>query len=434
MNKKKQFVWNMNKQFLTLTVLPIIGLGLLIMFVAYSLFNQALIDQVKDELQNIGNSVLSYFEITYPGDFYLSSGTAGNGATTYDLMKGDAVITQEYVFIDSIKESTGVDVSLFYQDTRILTTLHTPNNSRFVGTSAHPTILEEVLFRGETHFYRRLIINGTAYFAYYAPLYDSKGEIIGMIFTGKPSQEIERTLSHAMLPIILVALLASLAVGAISLASSRKTVFAIHRINTFLSRVAQGTLNMDLDSRILTRRDELGDMGRNAVNMQRSLRALVEQDALTGLNNRRYADKRLHQLVAQNHKDTDHFTIAIGDIDFFKRVNDTYGHEAGDVVLKGVSEQIRKCVNGYGYAARWGGEEFLFVFESLSYKQSVEKLTEFLEELRATTFMYKDTPIRITMTLGVAICHPNDSLNILLKYADDKLYKGKAEGRNRIVT
>lgn len=434
MNKKKQFVWNMNKQFLTLTVLPIIGLGLLIMFVAYSLFNRALINQVQVELENIGNSVLSYFEITYPGDFCLSSGTAVNGATAYDLMKGDTVITQDYVFIDSIKESTGIDTSLFYQDTRILTTLHSPNNSRFVGTSAHPTILEEVLLRGETHFYRRLIINGTAYFAYYAPVHNSNGEIIGMIFTGKPSQEIERTLSHAMIPIILVSILASLAVGAISLASSRKTVFAIHRINTFLSRVAQGTLNTDLDSRILTRKDELGDMGRNAVNMQRSLRSLVEQDALTGLNNRRYADKRLHQLVAQNHKDTDHFTIAIGDIDFFKKVNDTYGHEAGDVGLRGVSEQIRKCMNGCGYAARWGGEEFLFVFESLSYKQSVERLNLFLEELRSTTFMYKDTPIRITMTLGVAICHPNDSLNILLKYADDKLYKGKTEGRNRIVT
>ena len=87
-----------------------------------------------------------------------------------------------------------------------------------------------------------------------------------------------------------------------------------------------------------------------------------------------------------------------------------------------------------GYAARWGGEEFLFVFEDLSYKRSVEKLQQFLDELRETTFLYKDTPIQVTMTLGVAICNFNDNLNILLKTADDKLYKGKLEGRNRIVT
>lgn len=434
MHNKKSFVWNMNKQFLTLTVLPIIGLGLIIMFVAYFLFNRALLNQVNEELINISNTILVYFDITYPGDYSLSRGTTDNGQTTYDLVKGDTIITQEYAFIDSVKESTDIDISIFYQDTRILTTLQNRSNSRFVGTAAHPTILEEVLIQGEPHFYRRLMVNGTAFFAYYTPLRNSNGETVGMIFTGKPSQDIERTVSHAMIPIVLVSILASFAAGFISISSSRKTVFAIQRINTFLSRVAQGTLNMDLDSRILTRKDELGDMGRNAVNMQRSLRALVEQDALTGLNNRRYADKRLHQLVSQNHTTSDNFTIAIGDIDFFKKVNDTYGHEAGDVVLKGVSELIRNCMRGCGYAARWGGEEFLFVFESLSYKESVTKLNAFLDELRSTTFMYKDTPIQVTMTLGVAICHPNDSLNILLKYADDKLYKGKTEGRNRIVT
>ena len=426
--------WNLNKQFLTLTVLPIIGLGLIIMFVAYSLFNRTLIEQVEEELKNIATTVNIHLDLTYPGEYSLQQGTTENGATTYDLLKGDSVITQEYAYIDAVKESTGIDISLFYQDTRILTTIYKNPKTRLIGTAAHPIIIEDVLTNGNEQFYRRILVNTTPYFAYYAPLRNSSGEIVGMIFAGKPSYEIENTITEAMVPIVLVSLFASFAVGALSIANSRKIVFAIQRINTFLSRVAQGTLNMNLDSRILTRKDELGDMGRSAVNMQRSLRALVEQDALTGLHNRRYADQRLHQLVSQRHTVSDNFTIALGDIDFFKKVNDTYGHEAGDIVLKGVSELIQKYVNDYGYAARWGGEEFLFVFESLSYKQSVERLEAFLNELRETTFMYKETPIQVTMTLGVAVCQPNDNLNILLKYADDKLYKGKTEGRNRIVT
>lgn len=433
MNNKKHF-WNLNKQFLTLTVLPIVGLGLVIMLVAYSLFNQTLMKQVEEELKNIVSSVRIHFDLTYPGEYILSQGTSESGATTYDLMKGDTIITREYSYIDEVKKNTGLDITLFYQDTRILTTIYKNPNTRLIGSAAHPVILEDVLTNGNGTFYKRILINKTPYFAYYAPLHNSNGEIIGMIFAGKPSYTIEKTISNAMVPIILISIFASFAVGAFSIANSRKIVFAIQRINNFLSRVAQGTLNMDLDSRILTRKDELGDMGRSAVNMQRSLRALVEQDALTGLHNRRYADRRLHLLVSQRHTVSDNFTIALGDIDFFKKVNDTYGHEAGDVVLKGVSELIRKYVSDYGYAARWGGEEFLFVFENLNYKQSVERLEAFLNELRETTFTYKDTPIQVTMTLGVAVCQPNDNLNILLKYADDKLYKGKTEGRNRIVT
>lgn len=433
MNTKK-YRWNLNKQFLTLTVLPIIGLGLIIMFVAYSLFNQTLIKQVEAELKNVASSVMVYFDLTYPGEYSLKQGTTDAGETTYDLLKGETVITREYSYIDAIRESTEIDITLFFMDTRILTTLYTSSNVRFIGTAAHPVIIEDVLTDGKESFYRRIIVNSTPYFAYYTPLRNSSGEIVGMLFAGKPSKGIEDTISHAMIPIILVSIFASFAVGAISVSNSRKIVFAIQRINTFLSRVAQGTLNMDLDSRILTRKDELGDMGRSAVNMQRSLHALVEQDVLTGLHNRRYGDRRLHQLHAQHPTVSSNFTIALGDIDFFKKVNDTYGHEAGDIVLKGVSELIKKYVNGDGYASRWGGEEFLFVFESISYKQSVERLESFLEELRNTTFMYKETPIRVTMTLGVAVCQPNDNLNILLKYADDKLYKGKTEGRNRIVT
>lgn len=430
----KKYRWTLNKQFLALTVLPIIGLGLVIMSVASSIFGKTIIEHVNEELQNVASAVLIHFELTYPGDYSLKEGTTESGQTSYDLMKGEDVITRAYDYIDYIKSTTDIDITIFYQDTRVLTTIYNPQGARYIGTAAHPVIIDDVLYGGKPHFYRRVLINSVPYFAHYEPLTNSNGDIVGMIFAGKPSTHIENVISGAMFPIIIVSILASLGVGYLSISNSRRVVFSIQRISNFLSQVAQGNLNMNLDSRVLIRKDELGDMGRGAVNMQRSLRTLIEQDALTGLHNRRYADKRLQQLIAANHTTSDKFTIAIGDVDFFKKVNDTYGHSAGDVVLKGVAELIKKYMNGHGYAARWGGEEFLFVFEDLSYKQSVERLEAFLDELRQTTFMYKDTPIQVTMTLGVAACHPTDKLNILVKYADDKLYKGKTEGRNRIVT
>lgn len=430
---KKKCCWNMKKQFLALTILPTVGLGLLVTLISYSAFRSTLHSQVENQLRNIGKSILLYFELAYPGDYSLVT-VPDEDNSSYTLFKGDADITTEYRYIDCVKESTGIDITIFYKDVRMLTTIKTPTGKRYSGTAVLSSVFTDIMNTGEEHFYRNLNILNTPFFAYYAPVRNLDGEIIGIIFAGKPTSEIDAMIRHAILPIILIVIVISLIVGALSIFCCHQMVFAIQTTNRFLTRVAQGNLNTELDPRILKKQDELGDMGRCAVNMQQSLRSLVELDALTGLNNRRFADKKLHQLISENHSKDTSFTIAIGDIDFFKRVNDTYGHEAGDVVLKGVSDLIRKCVDQRGYASRWGGEEFLFVFDSISYKKSVEALYSFLEELRGTTFMYNNTPIQVTMTIGVAICHPNDNLNILLKYADDKLYKGKTEGRNQIVT
>ncbi len=433
MNNSK-YRWNLNKQFLALTVLPVIGLGLIIMSVASSRFSQTLLEHVHEELKNVSSAVLVHFDLAYPGDYTLQKNVSEDGLVSYDLLKGDAVITKEYEYIDYIKETTGIDITIFYSDTRILTTLFSSSGNRHIGSAAHPTILDDVLYSGESHFYKRILVNSIPYFAHYEPIFNSNGETVGMIFAGKPSEFVEGVISEAVLPIFFVSIIACVCVGLLSLSTSRKIVFSIKRINTFLSQIAQGDLNTNIDSRVLMRMDELGDIGRASVNMQRSLRTLIECDALTGLSNRRYADKRLQQLISSNHIDSGSFTIALGDIDYFKKVNDTYGHSAGDVILKGVAELIQKHMRGVGYAARWGGEEFLFVFEKTSYKESVKRLSTFLEELRNTSFTYKDIEIKVTMTIGVAVCHPTDKLNILVKYADDKLYKGKSEGRNQIVT
>lgn len=426
--------WTLNKQSLALTVLPIIGLCLVIMSVVSSIFNKTITEHVNEELENVTSAVLIHFDLTYPGDYCLKKGSTDDGQTTYDLLKGDSVITQDYDYIDSIKQTTGIDITIFYKDTRILTTIRNPQGERYIGTAAHPIILDDVLYTGKSHFYNRILINSVPYFAHYQPLCNADGEITGMIFAGKPSTDIQKVISSAMLPIIAVSIIASLAIGFLSTTASRRVVFVIQRLNNFLSQVAIGNLNMNMDSRILSRKDELGDIGWCAVNMQRSLRTLIEQDSLTGLYNRRYADKRLQELVTSNNVSSPHFTIALGDIDYFKRVNDTYGHSAGDVVLKGVADLINKSMKGHGYAARWGGEEFLFIFEDLTHNQSLKYLNDFICELRQTTFMYKDIPIQVTMTLGVTQCQPTEKPNILVKRADDKLYQGKTAGRDRIIT
>ena len=122
----------------------------------------------------------------------------------------------------------------------------------------------------------------------------------------------------------------------------------------------------------------------------------------------------------------------LGDIDFFKKVNDTYGHECGDIVLSEVATILNKNMRNQGFVARWGGEEFLLVFENCNLDEAVNKLEHILDEIRKKEISYKDEIVRITMTFG--ICQGStDDMDDVIRMADSKLYEGKAGGRNQIV-
>ena len=174
-------------------------------------------------------------------------------------------------------------------------------------------------------------------------------------------------------------------------------------------------------------------MGYSALYMQRSLRTLIEQDNLTELHNRRFADKRLKQTQMSASIHGTHFVVAIGDIDYFKKVNDTYGHECGDLVLKKVSTVLRKHMAGKGFAARWGGEEFLFLYDGCSLDEAKTETESLLDEIRRLDISYDDQPICVTMTFGLAEGNVSTNVKELLQKADANLYEGKNQGRNCII-
>ena len=128
------------------------------------------------------------------------------------------------------------------------------------------------------------------------------------------------------------------------------------------------------------------------------------------------------------------FCIAIGDIDHFKHVNDTYGHACGDAVLSQISTAMRRHMKGKGFAARWGGEEFLLGFKDMDLAESVASLEVFLDEIRNMVIAYSDdVSVSVTMTFGIVQGSCDANIEHIIKDADDKLYYGKDNGRNQIV-
>lgn len=161
------------------------------------------------------------------------------------------------------------------------------------------------------------------------------------------------------------------------------------------------------------------------------------RDALTNLYNRKYLYDKLGQAIDTYKKNEDYFSVAIIDIDFFKSVNDNYGHIAGDFVLKEFAEVLINSIRTYDVLGRYGGEEFIIILQGIS-KESAEKVIErILNKIRNITFRFEDKDINITFSCGISdvydINHHELNINNIIDVADKKLYIAKNSGRNRII-
>ncbi len=408
-------------------LLPLLALGIAMLFFTSQWFTKTMYQEVERELYDATKSATTLLNAAYPGDYHLE------GDVAYLLYKGETDITRDYSLLDQFKEDTGLDITLFYQDTRILTTLYNAQGERIVGSGAPDIVIRDVLNTGENHFYTHTLINGKAYFSYYIPLRNQDGSVVGMLFVGRPSETVSLSIQNYVYP------LTWLIIGFVALVSvciyfyTRRFVAVLLHIHSFLSEVASGNLNATLDHSVTKRSDELGDIGRCALSMQRSLRTMIEQDALTELYNRRSGDKKLRQVFEESRSSGQSFAIAIGDIDFFKKVNDTYGHECGDAVLKNVSALLKQHMWHRGFAARWGGEEFLLVFENVDLTEARKQLELLMDKIHELDTLYEGQHVKVTMTFGL-VCESDKDLHTILKEADGKLYIGKTNGRNQVVS
>ena len=154
-------------------------------------------------------------------------------------------------------------------------------------------------------------------------------------------------------------------------------------------------------------------------------------DQLTGLFNRRKSLECLADLEKSNEIGT--LSIVMGDIDFFKKVNDTYGHDAGDEVLKAVAEYMRINCGKEGQLCRWGGEEFLLIFVGKNGDETYHLIDKLRIYVMGHPVTVKDAEIAITMTFGIAEYDFAGNTESTIKEADEKLYTGKQSGRNRVI-
>ena len=173
------------------------------------------------------------------------------------------------------------------------------------------------------------------------------------------------------------------------------------------------------------------------IESEKKIREISIRDPLTDVYNRRYIYERLEGITAETFRENKVFSISILDIDRFKLINDQYGHQAGDFVLKEFSRIINNSLRSYDLLGRFGGEEFIIVSMNAAKEEALVMIERVLETIRNEIFIYNDKEIRLTFSAGIADnleCDP-DTLLIekIIEKADNRLYEAKHTGRNKII-
>ena len=175
-----------------------------------------------------------------------------------------------------------------------------------------------------------------------------------------------------------------------------------------------------------------GTYYRLVVQREQQLREMATTDLLTRLRNRRSVLDTSTCEAAKQRRDGRPLSFVLCDVDHFKAINDTHGHEAGDDILKAVARILRSGVREVDHAARWGGEEFLLLLPETALPGAevvANRLRKMIAELKVPG---KDGPLNVTMTFGISTLRLNEPIDQAIARADKALYQGKRSGRNRV--
>ncbi len=179
--------------------------------------------------------------------------------------------------------------------------------------------------------------------------------------------------------------------------------------------------------------NQIGVSLENAL-MYEAVERMAITDALTGLYNRRFFKKTFAEMLLRAERSGNRVAVVMGDIDHFKKINDTYGHPVGDMVLKEVARTLSEHVRRIDIVARYGGEEFIMALDGMGSNAAKKKIEELMDKIRALEFHTELGTFSITMSFGIS-SFPDDSRDAeeIINIADGALYHSKNSGRNRVT-
>lgn len=252
---------------LILAIIPVLVMGIVAILISNTVVKNKLLDDAKQKLKATSNAVLAAYDQN-AGDYFVN--------VTGDVWKGAYNVSLSTPFIDDIAAKTGIEVTFFYNDTRLVTSLKDADGKRILGSKAGDFLVENVLQDGNEVFTNRVLVDGTFYFGYYVPVHQNNSdEIIGMVFAGMPVKEIYASLNLITM-IFTVAILVILVIAVIGcLLVSRGIAKSIRNSMDVVKQISEGNLNVEIEQSMLDRKDEAGALSCNTQTLIDSLSAMI---------------------------------------------------------------------------------------------------------------------------------------------------------------
>jgi diguanylate cyclase (GGDEF)-like protein len=156
-------------------------------------------------------------------------------------------------------------------------------------------------------------------------------------------------------------------------------------------------------------------------------------DTVTDVGNRRYTEINLEARFNEQRRYGWNFGVLFFDIDYFKNINDRYGHDVGDAVLRMVATTLAKNLRSFDFIGRWGGEEFLGILVNVGREQLHHVASNLRSLVESSILTAGDQMVNVNVSIGATMAEPEDSLESLIRRADKLMYQSKSEGRNRVT-
>lgn len=261
---------NIKKKILMIAVGPVFMLGVISIFFISTQVRKAVTSEIEEALKGTAAATLAAYDQN-AGDYIQST----NG----DIWKGSYNISKSESLVDKIKSNSGMDVTFFYGDERIMTSAKDANGDRVLGSRAGDKIVEKVLKGGEEYFSSAVSIEGELNYGYFMPVHqnNSDNQIIGMIFVGTNLKEKEAVVKRILSSIsssVIVVMLICIAVG-IKLAGSMSR--NIKKSIQMVGRLAEGNLDVWVDDKLLKKKDEIGELSRVTITLRDTMRSTIKE-------------------------------------------------------------------------------------------------------------------------------------------------------------
>ena len=305
-HSKKKMRFTLVWRILAIALGPLLVLAIALTIVGSYSIKKGMQDETMDILKAAVSSLEGAMTAIDDGDFALDS--------SENLLKGSYNITENTAVLDSLVEDTSLDVTLFYDKTRRATTLidHKSNN-RMIGTDASDSVYEQVVKNGKTMTAYDLVINDEQYYAYYKPMKNEDGTVVGMYFAGTPATDMNAYIrSRSMMLVGCAFIVGIISIGIIVIMAIRMRR-AINEANKAVSELAGGNLKVSIGTNALSRNDELGDMAKGVQTLQRELSDImtkVRQSSQVLLD----AGRDLSSMATQTSSTADEIGHAVEDI------------------------------------------------------------------------------------------------------------------------